>query len=119
MFEGKAKLQYHTSWVVAKCDDELVEYYRWWYYKMFYVKLMRPRMGAHISIVRGEEENITQGNWERNINGKEIKFYYSNEIKDVYNYVWMPCWGNDLDEVRKELGLGEPIKSYHMTIGRT
>ena len=45
---------------------------------------MKPRFGAHISVVRGEEENITQGTWERNLNGPEITFYYSNEIVDVY-----------------------------------
>lgn len=119
MFEGKAYLQYHTAWIIAKCDDQLVDYYRWWYYKIHHIKLMRPKFGAHISIVRGEEENITQGNWERNMNGREIKFYYSNDIVDVYNYVWMPVWGEDLDVVRKEVGLGKPIKSYHMTVGRT
>ena len=119
MFTGKAYIQYHTAWIIAKADDQIVEYYRWWYYRNKYIKLMRPKHGAHISIVRGGEENITQGTWERNMNGPEITFTYSGEIIDVYNYVWMPVFGDDLLRVRKEVGLGEPIKPFHMTIGRT
>lgn len=119
MFQGKAIIQYHTAWIIAKCDDGLVDYYRWWYWNKNHVKLMRPKFGAHISIVRGEEEGIEKGNWERNMEGPEITFFYSNEIMDVHNYVWMPVWGDDLFRIRREVGLSEPIKSFHMTVGRT
>lgn len=119
MFEAKAKLQYHTAWIIAKCDDGLVEYYRWWYWNKKHIKLMRPKFGAHISIVRGEEEGITNGTWERNMDGPEITFFYSNELVEVYNYVWMPVWGDDLLNARKNVGLSDPIKPFHMTVGRT
>ena len=119
MFQGKAQIQYHTAWIIAKCDDALVEYYRWWYFRKKHIKLMRPKYGAHISIVRGEDEGITQGTWDRNMDGPEITFNYSNDLVDVYNYVWMPVWGDDLLRIRQEVGLGEPVKPFHMTVGRT
>ena len=120
MFQGKAQLQYHTAWIIAKTDDELVEYYRWWFKRRFHHILSRPKFGAHISIVRGEEENITQGAWEHNLSGAWIDFEYSNDLKIVYNYVWMPVWSPSFNDIREKVGLSrEPIKSFHMTVGRT
>lgn len=119
MFTGKAYIQYHTAWIIAKCDDSLVEYYRWWYDRRYHIKLMRPKYGAHISLVRGEEEGITNGGWTRNMEGPEITFNYSNDLLTVENYVWMPVWGDDLLRIRREVGLSDPIKPFHMTVGRT
>jgi hypothetical protein len=119
MFEGKAQVQYHTAWVIAKCDDGILEFYRWLYWKRYHIKLMRPMAGAHISLVRGEEEGIIKGNWERNLEGQIITFKYAGEIVDVKNYVWMHVYGDDLYRIRRELGFSDPIKSFHMTIGRT
>ena len=119
MFKGKAQLQYHTAWVVAKCDDELVNYYRWWFLRKYHVNLMRPKFGAHISIIRGEEEGIVQGSWPRNLNAEWIDFEYSNDLKIVVNYVWMPVWSPTFGDIREKCGVArEPIKGYHMTVGR-
>ncbi len=120
MFEGKAKVEYHMSWIIAKCDDALVEYYRWWFWKEKHIKLMRPKFGAHISIVRGEEEGIKEGNWEVNHDGELITFQYTPDILEVYNYVWLQVYGEDLNKVREKVGLSrEPLKPFHMTVGRT
>ena len=81
---------------------------------------MRPKFGAHISIVRGGDEGISQGTLERNLNGEWIDFNYSNEIELVINYVWMPVWGDALYAIRERVGVPrEPVKSFHMTVGRT
>ena len=119
MFTGKAQVQYHTSWVIARCDDDIIEYYRWMYFKKKHIKLMRPKFGAHVSLVRGEEEGITKGTWEPNMSGEEIEFSYDGDIIDVFNYVWMKVWGDDLIKIRNKVGLKDPIKPFHMTIGRT
>jgi hypothetical protein len=120
VLEGKAKLEYHRAWIIAKCDDSLVDYYRWWFWKEKHVKLMKPKFGAHISIVRGEEEGIIKGNWEPNKDGGWINFSYNQDVKEVANYVWLLVYGDDLGRIREEVGLSkEPIKPFHMTVGRT
>lgn len=120
MFKSKAQLQYHSAWVIAKCDDELVEYYRWWFQRRYHIVLSRPKFGAHVSIIRGEEEGIEKGNWPVKLNAEWTDFEYSNDLKIVYNYVWMPVWSPYFNDVREKLGLSKnPIKPFHMTVGRT
>ena len=120
MFTSFATIQYHTTWIIAKCDDSIVDYYRWFYWKATGLKLMRPKNGAHISIARGEDEGIMESRWKRNINGPRIEFYYSNELITKDNYIWMPVWGEQLYKVRENVGLPtQPILPFHMTVGRT
>ena len=33
MYMGKAIVTHYTSWVVAYCDEGILDYYRWWYKK--------------------------------------------------------------------------------------
>ena len=120
MFMSEAKVEYHTTWIIAKCDDALVDYYRWFYCKRKWIKLMRPRNGAHISLARGEDEGIMEGSWERNLDGEIIQFNYSNDLIERGNYIWMPVWGESLYNIREKVGLKrEPILPFHMTVGRT
>ena len=83
---------------------------------------MRPKWGAHISIIRGEEETEKKEfffEFERK--DKKVTFNYSNLLEQhPHGYVWMPCWGTDLEEVREECGLPrKPIMPFHMTVGRS
>ena len=81
---------------------------------------MRPKFGAHVSIVRGEEEGIVKGTWPVKLNAEWVNFNYSNDLQIVYNYIWMPVWSSAFNDIRERLGLPrEPIKSFHMTVGRT
>lgn len=121
MIESKAKVSYYTKWVIANADPNIVDYYIWWYQKHKHIKLMRSKHGSHISIVRGEEEGIESGNWDRDVETlPEIKFYYSHEgLEEGNGYVWMNVWGDDLMNIRKELGLSKtPPFGWHLTIGR-
>ena len=75
---------------------------------------------GHVSIIRGEEEGIEKGNWPVKLNAEWTDFEYSNDLKIVYNYVWMPVWSPYFNDVREKLGLSKnPIKPFHMTVGRT
>ena len=117
MFEGKARLDYHNSWVIAHCDQDTLEYYRWWFWKVSHVWLMRPRWGAHISVVRGVEElEPAEGMYEYKRDNPEITFNYSNKLeRHSDGYVWMPVWGKDLEDVREECGMPrKPIMPFHM-----
>lgn len=119
-FKGHAKISYYTSWVLGHCDGEIVEYYRWWYKRKKGIVLLRPKDGAHISIVRGKEENIENGWWEINIeSGEVVPFWYSPELREDQGYVWIDVDSEELEKIRLKLGLVPcPPFGYHITIGR-
>jgi len=122
MFEGKAKLEYNNSWLVANCDQGILEYYRWWFWRENHIWLMRPRWGAHISVVRGKEERTpVQFLFEFKRSNPVITFKYSNCLeKRDDGYVWMPVWSKELEDVREECGLPRrPIMPFHMSVGRS
>jgi len=120
MFTSTGKIEYHNIWIIVRCDDGIIDYYRWWYFKKKHIKLMRPKWGAHISIVRGEEDGLTTPIWEYNINGETVEFSYSNELVEVRNYVWIPILGDELRDIRVKFGLSrETVLPLHMTVGRT
>ena len=115
MFESRAKVEYHTEWVIAVCDAQLLDYYRWWVKLKTGVTLSKPKHGAHISIVRGDMET---GTWTRNMDGETITFYYKGDLECHANYIWLPVWGDDLGKIREKVGLAkEPGKPFHMTVG--
>ena len=119
MFQATAELEYHNTWLIAKCSQDTLEYYRWWIWRKTHIWVMKPKWGAHISIVRGSEEREPVTELYRlqreNLN---IQFYYNNKLEQHYNYIWMPVWGSDLNNVREECGLPrEPIMPFHMTVG--
>lgn len=122
VFKGKAELEYHSSWILAKTDKEALNYYRWWVWRKTGVWVMQPRGGAHISVVRGREErDPVSFLFEHQRKNLSISIHYSNKI-EFHNagYVWMPCWGVGLNDVREECGLPRsPIMPFHITIGRS
>ena len=119
-FESKTKIHYYTSWVIGSCDDELLEYYKWWWKRIKGITLMRPKHGAHISIVRGLEENIKNGWWEKNLDGPIITFQYEPELKEGVGYVWLDVQSKQLEQIRVDLGLDpHPRFGFHFTIGKS
>jgi len=119
MFRSLAKVNYHISWITAECDDGILDYYWWWYWKEKHVKLIKPMFGAHISVVRGKEEEIDQGWWERGFRGTVVFFYYPERIFLYDTHVWLPVSGDGLYDIRESVGLSRnPVMPFHMTIGR-
>ena len=120
MFEAKAELEYHNSWVIAKCHQDTLEYYRWWVWKKTNIWVNKPRWGAHISVIRGKEEiNPVDFVFEKTRNNPIVKYKYSNNIEFRNDgYVWLPIISEDIKDVREECGLPrDPIMPFHMTIG--
>lgn len=115
MFVATAKVEYHTNWIIAKCDPELLDYYRTWVWRRTGLWLNKPLNGAHISIVRG---NIESGQWDRNMDGETIRFFYNGNLECHWNYVWLPVYGKDLSDIRQKVGLDrKPKKAFHMSVG--
>ena len=121
MFKGVATLEYHNSWVLAICDNGILEYYRWWVWRVKGIWLMRPKNGAHISIIRGSEERKPRDFlFEHARKDLEIEFNYSNLMEfHEDGYVWVPVSGIELGNIREECGLPRmPIMPFHMTVGK-
>lgn len=112
-------LKYYTKWILLDCDDEICNYYKWFYCRETGNKLMKPRNGAHISIVRGEEEGITGGLWERNLEGPKVFFSVNKKLQENEEYVWLNVSSRYLSIVRLNLGLSmNPQFGFHLTIGK-
>ena len=121
---SQGRLEYHTRWVLLVCDEGVVDFYQWLYTKKTGVKIHKSKFGSHISVVRGHEEGIEEGWWERNENGPEIQFSYSNEMRwsepiEGVSYVWLDVQSDGLEKVRTDLGLcAKPPFDFHLTVGR-
>ena len=112
-------------WLILDCDPELGQYYRYLYYQMHHQcrKLARPFWGPHITVVRNEEPDDDHKHlWDLHA-GEPIEFQYSGGINDNYSedryrsFYWLEVVCPRMDEIREELGLSDPFRGYHLTIG--
>jgi hypothetical protein len=65
---------------------------------------------SHISIVRGERPTNV-GAWNK-YNGVSINFEYSPIVQTNGAHYWLPVISDDLDEIRRELGLADVSRSF-------
>ena len=50
----------NKGWCIVTIDPEITRYYRWWIINRFHIKeLKQPSWDAHISIIRGEKDIIS------------------------------------------------------------
>lgn len=116
---AQGSLSFHTIWVVLECDAELLKYYASLYRTATGISLIPPKFGSHVSVVRGDEENIKPGLWPRHTLGPIVSYEYDNEIRELDKYVWLDVRSKDLESLREGLGLsGKPPFSFHLTLGR-
>lgn len=109
--------------LVLNCDQGISDFYRKLIPKYYCVNGLRYR--AHISIIR-HEKPLNLANWNKH-QGKEIEWYYDNQIKSGNLFFWLNAFSKDLEEIRLELGLNiasqftvPPAgfkKTFHMSIG--
>ena len=124
MLLGKGKLKYYplegeannVGWLILQCDRDLSLYYSWFVQKQLGLRLQHPRLGSHITVVRGE---VVKNDFRWNAYPSQtINFYYSNEIKTNGRYWWLNVYSPCLMSIRQELGLEvKPEYDLHVTIG--
>ncbi len=111
--EGEAK---NIGWLILECDRDLSLYYCHFLQKRWGIRLQHPRLGSHITVVRGEVVRHLL-RWEAYPH-QTIHFYYSNEIKTNGRYWWLNVYSPCLVSIRQELGLTvKPEYDLHVTIG--
>jgi hypothetical protein len=116
---AQGRLSFHTIWIVLACDEELRKYYTALYKASTGIALAPPKFGSHVSVVRGDEEHIKPGLWQRNLQGPTVLYEYEDEIREEDKYVWIDVRSKDLECLREGLGLsGTPPFSFHLTLGR-
>ena len=105
-----------VGWLILECDRDLGLYYCWFVQRHLGLRLQHPRLGSHITVVRGEVvKNLVR--WSA-YPSQTIDFYYSHEIKTNNIYWWLSVYSPCLMSVRQELGLKvQPEYDFHVTIG--
>lgn len=108
--------QLNRGWLILECEPDLSPYYCWFVKKQLGIKLQRPRLGVHISVVRGEVLSHLH-RWNA-YQGQSIHFYYSNQICTNGKYWWLEVYSPCLVAIRQELGLeSQPEYGLHLTVG--
>lgn len=120
MFHSKGKIKYSIDRdghkVVVYIDPGIVHFYYALIPKYYYVN--RQREFPHITVVRFFER-IDKKFWKK-YDGKEIDFSYSTSIMFDGKYWTLPCWSDEIGNIREELGLPfyrGNYNHYHITLG--
>ena len=105
-------------WLIARCDDEIVSYYRWWIQRVHHIKIHPPLFGAHISVLRGEEPKQNKDRWGAH-QDQTVTISYGHELTHIQGYWFLPAQCAALEEIRLEFALSpQPDFGFHLTIGR-
>jgi hypothetical protein len=102
--------------VALDVEKELVRYYLSFVPKN--LTFNKPKFSPHITIVRGKFEVPNKDC--SFLNGRQIEFSYSNQIKMNDKYLWIPAYSEELQQIRSDLGLDwcyDKEKGFHITIG--
>lgn len=121
------KLVFYNTWAVLFCDEDLRKYYTSLLERDRWIKVMIPKWGSHISVIRGDGEVVSPEYrylWNK-YHEHGIEFEYSVDVEEAYGgngryYYWLPIKCSQILDIREELGLSrEPIVSngLHLTLG--
>lgn len=107
---------YVPWWALLRCDPGIIGFYGW-LCKKHGIPLIKPRDGAHISVVKGEEPQHRQL-W--GCPRPTVALWYAAHVRyDNGRHAWLDVWSDDLNALRADLGLPPKINmSYHMTLGQ-
>ena len=120
MFSGCGEIKtYDSWWLIATPLCDIGEYYR----NMFNlenrarIKIQKPKIGQHITIVRREEPLINKEKWEEK-DKLSISFEYDISFNVGDNHVWLNVFSKEMNDLRLFFGLPEnPEYPLHLTIG--
>ena len=107
--------------VILKVDNGIVEYYSWWLWRKYGIKVSLPAWGAHVTVVN-DKDKVKDVNklkdLEKRFAGKIIQLSHEVELKKQWQFwVLMVKPTKEMVEIRRELGLRENYP-FHITIGR-
>lgn len=103
MFTSTGFLKYYTDpyKLIVEVDQGISDYYRSTIPK--YIKTNKQLYPAHISVVRKEiPPNLNVWNKYQD---KEIEFQYEHYVYNDDVYIWLNVFCDELEFIRKELGL--------------
>lgn len=105
------------GWFYLVMDDSIASYYRWLYSRGF-KKWDSCLNGCHLTFIAGEKESKVISLSEMNkFLGEEVEVYYDSTIFTNTRAFWLEARSDRLDEIRKELGMAEKYRGYHITLG--
>jgi len=76
----------------------------------------RPMWGKHVTIVRGDEQGFKSPNWKKH-EGEKIDIFYTPELERTWKFWSIPVRGDNLFDLRRELGL-TAFHNFHITVAR-
>lgn len=104
--------------VIARVDQNITKYYRWWVAKRFGLMLSPPVWDSHITIFDGRKSisDKFEGNWNKH-QRSVFTFDYNVEIEQHWKFWTLQVKSPKLELIRLELGIN-PSYKFHLTIGR-
>lgn len=114
-------------------DGDICEYYSWFIYKRYNLKLNKPIRRAHISFINDSLYDISKGlkcseleadkKWNEfkiGLNNWNITVNIDTDIKSDGTHWWLPIKEKDNEElinIRKKIGLNKPYWNLHLSLG--
>lgn len=105
-------------------EGDMAEYYAWFISKRYNITLNKPIRGAHVTFISDSVREINGGDvkWEeirKKYDSTEIEVTLNLDARTNGEHWWLRTSSKDFDNIRAELGLGQPYFNYHMTLGFT
>lgn len=100
-------------WLYAECCPDIGRYYRSLLRWTPYCRLMPPKWGEHVTIIRREPTPPIVG-----LDGQEIEFEYSHGLIGNEKHLWLAVRSERMMDLREQYGLPrQPYYNFHLTIG--
>lgn len=115
---GNISKLFKPFWAIVVIDDDVDKYYSWFLKKRSGLILQAPAWGPHITVFDGEPVPLEK--WEtlkQKYDNNIIEFEHEIFIKSNGKHWWLKSFSPQLDEIRKESGIGNLKWSYHITLG--
>jgi len=120
------KHQSQSSWkrtAMVNIDSDMCEYYSWYVWKRYSIKLSTPLRGCHLTIINDKIEGARRLDYDwvkSQYNKKKIEIEYGVDPRTDGFRWWLKANCDEVGEIRKKVGLNiKPFFGLHITIGNT
>lgn len=125
-FTNKHKKQ--STWkkvAMVEIDGEICEYYGWFIFKRFNLKINPPLRKAHVTIINDKCDDFgesillwddVKNKWQN----KEVEIHLSTSPRTNGKHWWLNIPEDErtlFHSIRNEVGLGRPFFGLHLSIG--